>query len=764
MQSHTTGSSGRSIVASAIALFCILSFVGNLPADTVHVPFGYATIQSAIDGVSFEGDTIVVAPGSYVENIDYQGKNIFLTSWQYYDGDDSYIEQTVLDGGQNGAVVVFDDGEDLTAVLNGFTVTNGSGHQYPWGTTSGGGIYIYESDATLTNCVIKNNSCCGYTGGGGILAALGSVYLSNLLITENSAQGYGGGLACGRCEIEMDPVNRCSIFLNTAGAGNAIYHNFDEETPPTYYLDTVNVATDREYLFAGSHPFELDILHSKLVPVQHDLWVSPDGDDSNSGSSPDDPLKTIVHAYHLIQADSLHPRTVHLLPGVYSPSGGQLFPINLRSYVSLVGSGREETILDMEYVYPRAMYGFDEERNYTIRSMSVIHSSRVDIMSGTSFVFNDGLVLEDMLFADNETYYLLGCHYMGYMDIPQQSSITIRNCDFFDNHCAKVVGIWVHVDALVQSCRFDNNTPLEDCNPGDEGLTMGLHMGAFPSNYPYPYSHRLENCVFTNNQNDYSEFNGPAPGLSASKYRYPLDIINCTFADNFSPISGSFWLYDYSCESEARLANCIFWDNDLYEIYLHGSSHLTTAQLSNCIVQGMSGGIHQVGDTDIIFHEGNFSADPLFLGTGDHPYQLAEGSPAIDAGTAFWVVDGDTVVNLSPDQYEGAAPDIGAYEFDQQAVTPEEPPQLPDQLAISSIHPNPFNNSTTIHFAIPRPGQVELSLYNIAGQLVDTIIDAWIGAGEHSVQFSADDYASGVYVVRLQSKLGRDSRLLTLVK
>ena len=44
-------------------------------------------------------------------------------------------------------------------------------------------------------------------------------------------------------------------------------------------------------------------------------------------------------------------------------------------------------------------------------------------------------------------------------------------------------------------------------------------------------------------------------------------------------------------------------------------------------------------------------------------YTLQPNSPLIDAGTALYVVDGDTVINLSPDQYYGEAPDMGAYEY-----------------------------------------------------------------------------------------------------
>jgi len=86
----------------------------------------FATIQHGID-LSSDGDTVLVASGTYVENINYNGKNIVVQ------GEDR--ETTIIDGNQSGSVVTFENGEDSTAVLSGFTITNGS-------TNYGGGIYL----------------------------------------------------------------------------------------------------------------------------------------------------------------------------------------------------------------------------------------------------------------------------------------------------------------------------------------------------------------------------------------------------------------------------------------------------------------------------------------------------------------------------------------------------------------------------------------------------------------------------------------------
>ena len=71
-------------------------------------------------------------------------------------------------------------------------------------------------------------------------------------------------------------------------------------------------------------------------------------------------------------------------------------------------------------------------------------------------------------------------------------------------------------------------------------------------------------------------------------------------------------------------------------------------------------------------------------------------------------------------------------------------------------HPNPFNPSTTINFAVPQAGEVKLAIYNLRGQLVQTLYSGVISAGQHSVVWNGTDFrgakvASGVYVYRLQA-------------
>ncbi len=175
----------------------------------ISVPDDYPTIQMAIDSASI-GDIILVQPGTYVENINFNGKSITVGSLFLTTNDTSYISQTVIDGDSNGCVVTFDNEEDSTVVLSGFTIKNGLGcGLYPnW--TGGGITCINYSSPTIDNIIISGNSAI--CGGGIHCKDNSSPILDNIIISGNSADFCGGGIYCG--------YNSSPTFCNTTISGN----------------------------------------------------------------------------------------------------------------------------------------------------------------------------------------------------------------------------------------------------------------------------------------------------------------------------------------------------------------------------------------------------------------------------------------------------------------------------------------------------------------------------------------------------------------
>src|SRR5438270_13816905 len=115
-------------------LLCVallLCSLGAVAQNTINVPVDQPTIQAGIDAAS-GGDTVLVAPGTYVENINFRGKGITVKS-------SAGAKATTIDGNSAGSVVTFKTGETRAAVLDGFTITHGLD------ISNGGGITVYAS-------------------------------------------------------------------------------------------------------------------------------------------------------------------------------------------------------------------------------------------------------------------------------------------------------------------------------------------------------------------------------------------------------------------------------------------------------------------------------------------------------------------------------------------------------------------------------------------------------------------------------------------
>ena len=75
----------------------------------------------------------------------------------------------------------------------------------------------------------------------------------------------------------------------------------------------------------------------------------------------------------------------------------------------------------------------------------------------------------------------------------------------------------------------------------------------------------------------------------------------------------------------------------------------------------------------------------------------------------------------------------------------------PDNYSISSIYPNPFNPITSIEYSLLENATIDLSVYNIHGRHIQTLIRSFQTTGYHSVNWNASSYPSGVYLIRLKS-------------
>ena len=89
---------------------------------------------------------------------------------------------------------------------------------------------------------------------------------------------------------------------------------------------------------------------------------------------------------------------------------------------------------------------------------------------------------------------------------------------------------------------------------------------------------------------------------------------------------------------------------------------------------------------------------------------------------------------------------------------------LPIDFTLSPAYPNPFNPVTNIRFSLPIDSEVSLSIYNLQGREVSTLINTNMDAGYHSVVWDANSYASGVYFVKMVAGEYITTQKLMLVK
>ena len=212
----------------AFAFVLIFGFIASFIA---HIPHALATdwpvhansgkkIQDTIEDPNvLDGDSIILHPGIYYETIDFWGKAITLRSTE--PNDPNVVAATIIDGGQAGTVVTFEEGEDPNSVLSGITIRNGNNSDSD---SYGGGIYCIESSPVITNCIITENIAESY--GGGIYCSDSSPIIVNCIIKGNTAEyiGYdyrGGG---GIYFIYSSPdIINCTINGNSARDGGGIH-------------------------------------------------------------------------------------------------------------------------------------------------------------------------------------------------------------------------------------------------------------------------------------------------------------------------------------------------------------------------------------------------------------------------------------------------------------------------------------------------------------------------------------------------------------
>jgi hypothetical protein len=168
------------VVGCTAHIALVLAAVPAAAAVRTVCPAGcaYTGIQSAIVAAA-AGDTVLVYPGSYAEQLDFLGKAITVRS-------DGGPGVTVVDAQKKNSVVRFVTGEGAGSILQGFTLTGGE-------SANGGGVYVAAASPVIRDCVITANRATA--GGGGLqVVGISTATLEGCRISGNESLTSGGGI------------------------------------------------------------------------------------------------------------------------------------------------------------------------------------------------------------------------------------------------------------------------------------------------------------------------------------------------------------------------------------------------------------------------------------------------------------------------------------------------------------------------------------------------------------------------------------------
>lgn len=555
----------------------------------------------------------------------------------------------------------------------------------------GGGLYLYNGEVNAKNLTVVSNSVDAPEGsGGGINCGYGSIRLENCAISNNISNGRGGGIYFEYgSNTEFCCTARCDIFDNEAPEGSDLYAQ-----------NLVDVVVDRftvlypNYLHAS--PFEnftFDILHGVNAQVDADMYISPRGDNHNSGLSPDLPKKTISGALSILSTQKQH--TLYLDKGEYSAnSNGERFPVILPDRVSLEGHPEFATVLDATgkseairishanqvNISGLTITGASQRAVYCDNSSPSIRNVVITRNNGTGFYCcnNSAPVLSNVNISRNMNggIYCLN------------SSIRVFNSGIGNNKAYSGAGVYLSYS----NAYFRNVNIMENVTPGGWYSGTGGGVYSFNSDPVFIESSINNNvsgkdgggiyCVGSTLYLAKTELKGNIGAVGGGLYldQAEITLLNVEVSGNSANMAGGAYIKRseaeltnvlvtgntagagagiYFRESEGLLKqltiaenvakvsggaifnyrtnlslwNSVLWGNPPEEI-VHFSTSGSPSQLEIYYSDVMGGqdGIDVHGPGVLDWGAGSLDADPLFVGSGPYPFSLALHSPCIDAG------------------------------------------------------------------------------------------------------------------------------------
>ncbi|MCW9097684.1 MAG: T9SS type A sorting domain-containing protein [Ignavibacteriaceae bacterium] len=678
-------------------LFSILVFtaIQTYSQDTILVPTDFLTIQAGIDAAQ-NGDMVLVDDGTYLENINYLGKAITVASNFIIDGDTNHISNTIIDGSEpsnpdSASVVTFNSGEDTTSVLCGFTITGGSGTLIPGQTArQGGGVLCYESGTRIEYNIIENNEivCQQVARGGGIsVSNMSPDPHYTYVIIENNK------IRNNRCESSELNVSSAGVHLRGEGriVNNHILNNEAEcNGVPGNNRNSFGAGIICGW---GGGGFALVKIYDNFIANNRAL--------SNNGAAIGGGVD-IQYTICDFRGNTVKDNRVSGAPVAFGGGMRVLYSSLSSSFITdnnFINNGP----LDVSVMVLGGGLLTVQTKNLTVEK--------------NSFQFNSGII-------------------GGGMYLSADSAISVRNNKFLQNNATD----------------YGGGIAIEDCSPLIENNLVAGNTSWWGGGVAISSTGKKSNdnsginlqMMMSGGLGEITSENNvtntlPSPlKKNTNLITEPL-LINNTIVDDSATAQGGGIYTEYS---QPTILNTILWGNTAAQdsqIYVLNDTILV--EYSN--VQGGWTG------------EGNIDEYPLFV-VGDTLFHLLNSSLCIDSGIDSIQIAGNWYYAPLNDIDEETRPygngfDMGSDEWHPEPGVELENAIVPVSFELLQNYPNPFNPSTTIEFALPTPGFVSLSIFNILGEKVATPVSEYLAAGSYKYYWNAKGLTSGVYLYNLEA-------------
>jgi len=301
----------------------------------------------------------------------------------------------------------------------------------------------------------------------------------------------------------------------------------------------------------------------------------------------------------------------------------------------------------------------------------------------------------------------------GYLRPSDDVSTTIENCWSFMNGYLK--------DGVTSYPSMNGN---------------GFKMGGSDSKN-LKHNMLVKNCL---------SFLNKAKGFDQNNNLGSMTILNCTSYHNGIGTSGG--AYNFSVPLAMAAGKVLTVENCLSYVYTKSPGYTFGAQTSPVFAtNNWMSPFATPTDADFISVDTTGVRGPR-KSDGSLPdinfMHLASNSQFVNAGTN---------VGLS---FIGTAPDLGCFESSVlTGVTDQSNVSIPNTFTLYQNYPNPFNPSTEIRYSVPTVSVVKLSIYDILGQEIATLVNEQMQPGNYSIQWNASRMSSGLYFARLSVITGK---------